>query len=41
MITGTIISDKVISTDLASGPNINLPPNVNFCKKFRRKVYEP
>lgn len=29
-ITGTIISNKVTSSDLASGPNINLPPRMNF-----------
>ena len=33
MTIGTIISNSVTSSDLASGPNINLPPRMNFCKK--------
>lgn len=34
-------SSKVMSNDLASGPNINLPPRKNFCiikKKLVRKL---
>jgi len=33
IITGTIISNKVTNRDLASGPNTNLPPHMNFCRK--------
>lgn len=33
MMTGTMINDKVTRSDLASGPNINLPPRINSCRK--------
>lgn len=33
IITGTVISDIVTRSDLASGPNISLPPRINFCKR--------
>jgi len=32
-ITGTRISNKVKNRDLASGPNTNLPPHKNFCRR--------
>lgn len=39
MITGAMINNNVTSSDLASGPNINLPPRMNFCKgQIERKV---
>lgn len=36
-ITGAIIRNKVKSSDFASGPNINLPPNRNFCRRLGEK----
>lgn len=33
MTIGTMINDKVTRSDFASGPNINLPPRMNFCNK--------
>lgn len=42
-ITGTVIINMVAITDLASGPNINLPCKKNFCQinniKFWRKNF--
>ena len=32
-VTGVMMSNKVKGRDQASGPNINLPPNKNFCKR--------
>jgi hypothetical protein len=38
IITGTMISNKVTISDLASGPNINLPPRMNFCRGSAKKM---
>lgn len=32
-VTGTMISNKLISSDFASGPKINLPPRKKYCKR--------
>lgn len=32
-VTGVMMSNKVNGRDQASGPNINLPPNKNFCNE--------
>lgn len=32
-VTGTMISNKLISNDFASGPKINLPPRKKYCKR--------
>lgn len=39
IITGTAINNMVTMSDLASGPNINLPPRINFCKRDVKKVF--
>lgn len=36
--TGPIINNKVTSNDLASGPNINLPPRKKICKRWKIKM---
>lgn len=38
IMTGTVIKRKDTSNDLASGPNINLPPRKNFCKRYKEQV---
>ena len=37
MTTGTRISNKVTISDLASGPNINLPFKKNICSEETKK----
>lgn len=39
IITGTVIRSIVTSNDLASGPNISLPPRINFCKITSKKKW--
>lgn len=37
--TGTTIREAVRKSDLASGPNISLPPQQNLCKKMPLNTY--
>lgn len=39
IITGIVINEIVTMSDLASGPNISLPPRINFCKRDVKKIF--
>lgn len=40
MTTGANISNKVTVKEPASGPNINLPPQKNFCTEIEAYIIE-
>lgn len=36
-VTGVMMSSNVKGRDQASGPNISLPPNINFCTQKKKE----